>query len=124
MTTQATTRIITDAEYKAEELLKKAGSRMFDDYWDCESYCDHEAIKKRFNIKNKILHVLVLMRYDPTFRNIANTDISYKYQVFAHRDMAGAYNTDSIHWVVDHPIGDAIIITSNPRKQKMGKADK
>jgi len=119
----ANNRIITNAEYKSGDLQSKTGSLMIEnDYWDCESYADHKALKKNLGIKGQILHILVLQKDDPAFRNIPNTTIPYTYPVCVDRDMAGAY-LGRWGWVVNHPIGDAIIVTSNPRveKKKMAK---
>ena len=120
---QANNRIITNAEDKAGDLQSKTGSLMFpDDLWDCESYADHKALKQNLGITGRILHILVLQRDDPNFRNIPNTDIPYTYPVCVDKGMAGAY-LGRYGWVTNHPIGDAIIVTSNPRveKKKMAK---
>jgi hypothetical protein len=92
------------------------------DYWDCESYADHKTLKQNLGITGRILHILVLQKDDPNFRNIPNTAIPYTYPVCVDKDMAGAY-LGRYGWVVNHPIGDAIIVTTNPRveKKKMAK---
>lgn len=113
-----TTIIITNAEYKAGDLPSKRGSLMFPaDLWDCESYADHKAVRKNLGITGRILHILILMKDDPAFQNIANTDIPYKQPVCVSADMAGAYE-GRFGWVTNHPIGNAIIVTSNPRRTR------
>ena len=116
MTTPVINRVITQEQYMIEKLDRQTGSLMFpNDYWDCESYCDHDALKKTFGIKGKIVNVLVLMRNDPRFRNISNTSIKYTCPVLIEKDLAGAYRDEKatrefLAWITDHPVGDAIIV--------------
>jgi hypothetical protein len=123
-------RVITNSEYKSGGFQSKTGSISCpNDFWDCESYCDHALTRKNLGIKGKILHVLVLMRDDPNFRNVSNKAIKYQYPVFVDADLDGARKSDSkssfgSHWVTDHPIGDAIIVVANSDKIKAKKAKK
>ena len=60
------------------------------------------------------------MKYSPAFRNIANTDIPYTHPVNALRTDAGAYEDGDVYgsYVVNNPMGDAIIVVSNPILKK------
>ena len=114
----ANTQIITNTQYKEMSLHNKTGTLMFpEDMWDCESYCDIAALKKMLNITNKVLHVLVYMKTDPNFRNIANPDINYAHPVMVDKDMDGAY-IGTWGWCCDHPIGDAIIVIDDNKKNQ------
>ena len=125
--------VITNSEYKSGGFQSKTGSISCpNDYWDCESYCEHDEIRKNLGIKGKILHVLVLMRDDPNFRNVSNKAIKYRHPVFVDADLDGARESDSKRckmsginmYVTDHPIGDAVIVVANSDKIKAKKAKK
>ena len=106
--------IISKAEYI--EMSKEIGSIMFGgNYYDCTHYVDLKALQKKLKSKKTIKKVIVMTQEHPEFKNVANTDISYKTPLCADKTYAGAYykvypEMDFAMWATDNPIGNAFIV--------------
>ena len=122
--TEPTLTIISNTQYK-NDYQSKTGSLMFpDDWYNCLNYVNTKILRtnlKRQGINlpkgSKFLKILVPTTDNPEFQNKRNINIRYKVPVCANRDMDGAYyknypEMDFSMWVVDFPIGNAIIVIS------------
>ena len=84
-----------------------------DNLWDCKSYVDIKKLKN--GLKNdlpkgaRINKIYVYLEWSRYFKNIKNIAIPYENPVLSLKTYDGAYFKDG-DWVVDYPVGDAIIV--------------
>jgi hypothetical protein len=107
-----TTTIINKATYLTEYADKSGSSLIFEsEFYDCVSMVDTKKLRKKFALKGrgKVIAILLTTKQDPTFINIANKDITYKWPCFCSDYDDGAFK-DGRFYFCNNPLGNVIIV--------------
>jgi hypothetical protein len=122
---------MTITDYKAT-LQQDVGSLMFSgQLYDCGSNVDKTKLRKDFKeeLKGKRIHaVLIYTDESPKFSKEQNTLIKYKSPSVADKEQEGAFQIEypnyklSRFWWSNHPMGDAIVVYTEPKPRKAKEA--
>ena len=106
-----TTTIISKEQFN-NEIKDRVGSLLFpSDLYDMLHYFDMKQLRKYFNVTGRSKKICKLLVQTCPEKNIANKDITFKYDLRACSGINGAFFKDG-EWLYRHPVGDMIIVIS------------
>lgn len=120
---------MTITDYKAN-LQQDVGGLMFSgQLYDCGHNVDKDKLRKDYKeeLKGKRIHAVLIYTEDsPKFSKAQNTLIKYKNPSVADKGQEGAFQRDHAHpqisqmWWSNHPMGDAIVVYTEPKVKVEG----